>query len=105
MEGGYEMVWFFNFLTPPNLFILVICWSREFRLKRLGRGAWLIWHTVVWVVWNSRNNILFKNKIMEVHEMVDQVKVLSWQWSLSRLNIATCLFYEWCWHPHFCLQA
>lgn len=30
-------------------------------------------------------------------------KVLSWQWSLSRLKIATCLFYEWCWNPRFCL--
>ena len=93
----------FNFITPPNLFIHTFCWSREVRPKKLRRGAWLIWHAVVWVLWRTRNNRIFNNKIIWVKEMVEQIKVLSWQWSMSRLKIATYLFYEWCWNPHFCL--
>jgi hypothetical protein len=73
----------FNVITPPNLFIHALCWSREVRTKRLRRGAWLIWHTVVWVVWKARNNRIFNNKIIGVEEMVDQIKAMSWQWSLN----------------------
>ena len=83
----------FNFITPPNLFIQTFCWYREVGSKKLRRGAWLIWHAVVW---KSRNNRIFNDKIFEVEELVDQIKVLSWQQSLSRLKIETCLFYEWC---------
>jgi hypothetical protein len=95
------MRWFdVNLITPPNLVIHALCWSREVYSKKLRRGAWLIWHAVVW---RARNNWIFNNKIMGVEKLVDQIKVLSWQWSLSRLKIATCLFYEWCWNPRFCL--
>jgi hypothetical protein len=55
------------------------------------------------VVWKARNNRIFNNKIIGVDELVEQIKVLSWHWSLSRLKIATYLFYEWCWNPRFCL--
>lgn len=37
----------FNLITPPNLFIHALCWSREVNSKKLRRGAWLIWHAVV----------------------------------------------------------
>jgi hypothetical protein len=30
---------------------------------------------------------------------VDEIKLVSWHWSLSRLKFASCLFYEWCWNP------
>jgi len=32
-----------------------------------------------------------------------QEKVLSWRWSLSRLDIPSRLFFEWCWDPIDCL--
>lgn len=93
----------FNFITPPNLSIHALCWTREVRFKLIRRGAWLIWHAVIWVVWKSRNNRIFNNITIGVDEMVDQIKVLSWQWSLARLKIVTCLFYEWCWNPRLYL--
>lgn len=42
---------------------------------------------------------IFNEKVCGVDEMVEQVKVILWHWSLSRLKIATCLFYEWNWNP------
>jgi len=95
----------FNFINPPNLFIHALCWMRGVRSKLFRRGVWLIWHAVVWVVWKSRNNWIFNNHIIGAEEMVDQIKVLSWHWSLARLNMASCLFYEWCWNPHYCLRG
>jgi hypothetical protein len=98
------MCWLnFNFIIPPNLSIHALCWIREVRSKLLRKGVWLIWHAVIWVVWKSRNNRIFNNITIGVEEMVDQIKMLSWQWSLARLKIATCLFYEWCWNPRHCL--
>jgi len=38
--------------------------------------------------------MIFNDKMIAVGEAVDQIKLLSWQWSLSRLKIETCLFYE-----------
>jgi hypothetical protein len=100
------MCWLnFSFIMPPNLFIHALCWTREVGAKKLRRGAWLIWHAVVWVIWTARNNKIFNDIYTEVEELVDQIKVLSWQWSLSRLKIVTCLFYEWCWNPRFCLRG
>jgi len=40
----------------------------------------------------------FNNKVCGVDEMVDQIKVLAWHWSLNRLKIEPCLYYEWCWN-------
>jgi Na+/phosphate symporter len=35
---------------------------------------------------------------------VDEIKAVSWCWSLSRLRIASCLFYECCWNPWECMR-
>jgi len=85
----------FNLTAPPNLFIHICCWTRKVWSKKLRRGAWLIWHAVIWVVRLTRNDRIFNNKIIEVEETVDKIKVIAWQWSMCRLKIPTCLFYEW----------
>lgn len=56
-------------------------------------------------MWKTRNERIFNNKIQEVDEMVDHIKVISLQWSLNRLKIATYLYYEWCWNPRICLRG
>jgi len=50
-----------------------------------------------------RNNKFFNNITKEIDEMVEEVKVLSQQCSLSRLKIPSCLFYGWCWNPKYYL--
>jgi hypothetical protein len=37
--------------------------------------------------------------------IVDEVKVLSWKWSLARLKVPSCMYYEWSWDPGDCLLA
>lgn len=71
--------------------------------KNRVRGLWLIWLTMIWVLWKVRNDKIFKGVTQEVDEVVEVVKVLAWRWVLERMNIPVCLYYEWCWDPIFCL--
>jgi len=92
----------FSFITP-NLFVHWECWSMEGRNKRIGKGLWLIWHTTIWVIWPSRNHMIFQNEAKEIDDLVEEIMVISWRRSLSRLNISTCLYYERSWEPQECL--
>lgn len=67
------------------------------------KGFRTIQHAVVWNIWRVRNDRIFNNKIGEVDELVEAIKVLSWRWWLSRMNSLVCMFYEWLWDPKECL--
>jgi hypothetical protein len=30
-----------------------------------------------------------------VDEIVEEIKIMSWKWSISRLRMPPCFFYEW----------
>lgn len=93
-----------NFITPFNLFDHWECWDGySTNSKELKRGLRLIWQAVVWVIWSVRNNVIFNNGVVEVDYMVEEIKRLSWTWSLTRTKIQPCLFYEWHWNPKWCL--
>ena len=94
----------FNFVTSPNLFVHFECWSREATPNKIKKGAWLIWHATIWAIWNERNARIFNNQRKEVEEIVDGIKAVSWFWALSRLRIASFLFYEWTWNLRECLS-
>ncbi|GAU11896.1 hypothetical protein TSUD_195190 [Trifolium subterraneum] len=55
-------------------------------------------------LWKSRNDIIFSNGAIDAEKVIDEIKLLSWRWGLSRHNIPMCLFYEWCWNPGLCLR-
>jgi hypothetical protein len=93
-----------NFITPKNLFDHFVCWSGEVGKKRLRKGYWSAWHATLWVIWKARNDRIFNNCIKETDEIVEEIKRLSWQWSLTRLKIPLCMYYEWIWNPRGCLS-
>lgn len=95
-----------NFIIsiPSNLFSHCRCWDGLLsNRKESKRGMRIIWHTTIWVIWNFRNNIIFNNGGIEVEDVLDEIKMLSWKWSLARLRIHLCLYYEWRWNPKWCL--
>lgn len=90
------MFWLgFHFITPPNLFNHLECWTDEGQNKKIRCGLWLIWHACVWVIWRERNDRIFNERVKEFDELVAEIKAVSWQWSLKRLSKASYLFYEW----------
>lgn len=98
-------IWSYGHIRiPHNLFdfknMLYFIFKKE--LKRVFR---IIWHATIWAIWKARNDIIFKNGVLEVEDVVDDIKRLSWKWSLSRLKIQPCMYYEWLWDPRWCLGA
>ncbi|GAU25119.1 hypothetical protein TSUD_274080 [Trifolium subterraneum] len=91
-------------VMPPNLFILFDCFVGAAGCNKRAKGFLLIWHTTVWAIWRSRNEILFANGVLDPSSVIDEIKLLSWRWGLSRQKIPMCLLYEWCWDPGICLR-
>jgi len=92
-----------NFITPLNLFHHWECWSGMAFNKRVRKGYCLIWHATIWTLWKVRNDKIFNNGGKDANSIVEEVKVLSWRWSLTRLDIPSCMFYDWCWDLKACL--
>lgn len=84
------MTWLgISFITPLNIFIHWECCGAVGRDKKLRRGLRFIWRTTIWVIWQARNNFIFKNVVSGVDELVEEINVLSWRWSLGRLKLPT----------------
>jgi hypothetical protein len=64
----------------------------------------MICHANLWSIWKARNNTIFANDSFNSKEVVEEIKVLSWKWSLARLKVLSCLFYKWTWDSEECLS-
>ena len=101
LQQMVEMV----FTTPPDLFAHWLSWNDVVpRRKQIKKGLKLIWNTEIWAIWRARNNVIFNSGGVSVLELVEEIKVLSWRCSISRLKIPSCLYFEWCWNPKICLR-
>jgi len=80
-----------------HIIYLLECRNSEVTSKRLKKGAWMIWHAIIWMIWKERNVRIFNNQVKEVDEIVDEIKAVSWFWALCRFKIVSFLFYEWTW--------
>ncbi|GAU17401.1 hypothetical protein TSUD_232770 [Trifolium subterraneum] len=74
------------------------------RNVKARKGFLMIWHATLWSLWKARNGAIFANGSFIPKVIVDEIKVMSWKWSLARLKVSPCLFYEWTWDPGDCLQ-
>lgn len=45
------------------------------------REIWItIWLAVIWIIWSTRNDVIFSGKVMEVSELVELIKLKTWLW-------------------------
>jgi hypothetical protein len=94
----------FLYVMPPNLFIFFDSFVGAAARKKAAAGYSLIWHTTIWSIWRSRNDVSFANGALDLSKVIDDIKVQSWRWGMSRRVMSTCLFYEWCCEPGICLS-
>jgi hypothetical protein len=72
---------------------------------RARKGRLMIGCAVVWMLWKSRNLVLFENSRGSSTELVEGIKVVSWKWWLARKKNAHCLYYEWREEPGLCFLS
>jgi hypothetical protein len=92
-----------SIVIPPSLPSLFEILRGSTWNHRIRKGYVMVWHATLWAIWRARNNAIFSTGIFLPHTIVDDIKVLSWKWSLGRLKISPCLFYEWNWDPGACM--
>jgi hypothetical protein len=86
--------------TTPSLFEIVKGSARNMKIRR---GYLLIWHATIWSIWKTRNSTIFASGLFSARDIVEDIKVMSWKWSLARIKIFPCMFYEWAWDSGDCL--
>jgi hypothetical protein len=92
-----------SIVIPPSLSSLFEMVKGMARNGKIRRGYTLIWHATLWTIWRTRNNAMFASGVFSPREIVEEIKVVSWKWSLARLKVLPCMFYEWLWDPGDCL--
>jgi hypothetical protein len=92
----------FEFVMPQNPFSFFDCFVGAASSKKLAKVFALVWHTTVWSIWRSRNEVSFANGIRDMVKVVDDIKIQSWRWGMARRSIKICLFFEWCCEPGIC---
>ncbi|GAU34378.1 hypothetical protein TSUD_217180 [Trifolium subterraneum] len=104
------MVWYEMFrwlgviiVIPPSLFLLFEVMRGSAKNVKMQKGFVMIWHATIWSLWKARNNSMFSNVSFTPKTIVDDIKVLSWKWSITRLKVSPSMFYEWSWDPGDCL--
>ncbi|GAU42324.1 hypothetical protein TSUD_25500 [Trifolium subterraneum] len=70
--------------------------------RRAYLGWLLIWHVVIWLIWNSRNDLIFARGTSSVDFLVERVKLFSWKWFMAKNPGILCSFYEWGVQPILC---
>jgi hypothetical protein len=71
--------------------------------KKESVGLCLIWNAFMWVLWSTRNGVIFNNDVVLVDEVADKIKRLSWKWYVGRVAKGSFLLYEWEWSPLDCM--
>ncbi|PNX90160.1 pantothenate synthetase, partial [Trifolium pratense] len=80
-------------VIPPSLSTPFEVMRGAAKNKKLLKGYLLVWHATLWCLWKARNNSIFANVLVDPKIIVEEIKVLSWKWSLARLKVLS-LFYE-----------
>jgi hypothetical protein len=64
----------------------------------------MVWHATLCAIWKARNSAIFASGHFSPMVVVEDIKVSSWKWCLTRLKVAPCMYYEWIWDPGDCLM-
>ncbi|GAU21872.1 hypothetical protein TSUD_33690 [Trifolium subterraneum] len=90
-------------VAPPSLMLLFKVMKGAARGKKTRSGFFMIWHATIWCIWKAQNKSIFDNDSFIPDDIVENIKVVSWKWSLARMKTSPCMFYEWNWDPGECL--
>lgn len=79
---------------PPDLPILFSILFSGVLSTRYQKGLIMLWHVVLWAIWDTRNGVIFSVKTLDLLETFFAIKCSSWKWFLDKTNSGHSLFYE-----------
>jgi hypothetical protein len=69
------------------------------------RASNLVWVSTVWLIWKQRNAAIFNMAVYDVPKVLDEIKVITWQWFSAKLSSNQLIFSDWCLCPLGCINA
>lgn len=71
--------------------------------KKRRRSRHIIWMATAWVLWTTRNNVIFRGESANVIDVIANIKVWSWNWFVNRGGRNRGILYsDWCSNPLGC---
>jgi hypothetical protein len=67
-------------IVPPNISMSFAMLANCVTNKKQKAVMCLIWSACIWILWRVRNDFVFNNKVINFEEVVDRIKLVSWQW-------------------------
>jgi hypothetical protein len=63
----------------------------------------IIWFVTIWLLWNERNNRVFKNTGSSSFVLIEKVKLQSFIWLKSKQASFDYAYHDWWKHPILCM--
>ncbi|CAJ2654329.1 unnamed protein product [Trifolium pratense] len=99
----YAICRWLGVVLPPDVMNLYGTLVGCGRNKCVKKGFSIVWRAAIWVIWRSRNDMIFNNVAGVVEDAVGLIQRLSWQWFVNNMAKGPCLLYEWIWNPGDCM--
>jgi hypothetical protein len=82
-------------LVSSTIGSLFQCFLPLFRnCKHALKGVILIWHAVIWVLWQTKNERIFRGIVVGPEEIFYRIQVVSWKCILAKKSFFT-IFILW----------
>lgn len=72
-------------------------------IKKVGFMS--IWVSVIWHIWQSRNEAVFRGGSLTPEEIFDNCRMRSWEWLRAKCKTFSYSIYEWFNEPVSCLSS
>lgn len=69
-----------------------------------SKKTWrLLWFAVTWSLWLLRNDVLFKQAILDLDRVFELIKIRVWSWCNARVKKERFSFLDWSINPQTCI--
>jgi hypothetical protein len=93
-----------SFISPDSVREHLIQFGHLMGLPRSTQSFFKVtWHACVWIVWKERNNRIFKSKALDLGQLVDKVKFVSFSWLRANRLTSAFSYNDWWRHPLICM--
>jgi len=107
--GVAKKVWSLCFRWIGIMFVQhndILTHFENFVIPYLGSRQNLLWKCVrATCIWDQRNEIVFKQEVVDVEEIFQMVQLKSWLWLKHRAHAFSYSFADWVMNPLICIRS